>query len=737
MTFLNAILLFGAAATAIPLIIHLLNRRRFRVVRWGAMQFLDAALQTNRRRIQWQQIALLALRMAIPIFLAVAMARPVLLGAHAMIRRAMSSIVILLDNSYSMEASNGLQSTFAAGRDAAAALVAPLPRGSQVAVVGLAGPLEEGLETPSYDLGHLGARLDKAAGGYGMADVPGRLETAAGLFASRMNHADRTLVVISDFQRVSWSKADAPARARALELLAAQPIPPRLVLLPTGRDVRENVAVESVESSKPLPGVGQKISVRANLRNHGTQPMKDLRVYFRADGVERSASQITLAPGEAGQLLFSFAFDQPGSHVLEVAADSDPLKADNVGRLSLPAVDRLPVLVVSGDRRPGLQGETTFLEFALRPFGAARQQAADLIEPRPAGEDGLSTETLNGVRVVILANVRQLDDRALAALQEFVRGGGGLLVFPGDRANVPWYNERLGGATGLLPARVGALSGDPTGATTPAALVAQHFPHPAMGVFNDPRKGSLQGAQIRLWHRLELPAAAAPGSAPAALARMDNGDPFLVEKPFGQGRAILCNTACDADWSNLPLRPFYLPLVQELTVHLASQVYPPRNVRTGERLAALLPADAGGRPAVFTDPDGQTHEAVVKPGGPRGLAEFDGTARPGLYLLRLPGGETIHYVVRTPPEESQLERLSEAELAALAREMNATVVRSAAEYRALEQQRRWGREIWTWLLAVVLALLFGELLLVPWFLRLNAGSVARAAAPRAGRRIPA
>ena len=83
MTFLNAILLFGAAATLIPLIIHLLNRRRFRVVRWGAMQFLDAALQTNRRRIQWQQIALLALRMAIPIFLAVAMARPVLLGAHA------------------------------------------------------------------------------------------------------------------------------------------------------------------------------------------------------------------------------------------------------------------------------------------------------------------------------------------------------------------------------------------------------------------------------------------------------------------------------------------------------------------------------------------------------------------------------------------------------------------------------------------------------------------------------
>ena len=71
------------------------------------------------------------------------------------------------------------------------------------------------------------------------------------------------------------------------------------------------------------------------------------------------------------------------------------------------------------------------------------------------------------------------------------------------------------------------------------------------------------------------------------IERLD-GDTFLAEKPFGEGRVISCAVPCDADWSNLPLRPFYLPLMQRLCVYLASTVFPSRNLDVGKPIVALL-----------------------------------------------------------------------------------------------------------------------------------------------------
>ncbi len=103
MTFLNIVLLGGIAAASIPIIIHFLNRNRFRVVKWGAMHLLDFALREKKRRLQLEQLILLLIRCAIPTVLAICLARPVLRGVEALVGSAKSSLVVLLDNSYSME----------------------------------------------------------------------------------------------------------------------------------------------------------------------------------------------------------------------------------------------------------------------------------------------------------------------------------------------------------------------------------------------------------------------------------------------------------------------------------------------------------------------------------------------------------------------------------------------------------------------------------------------------------
>jgi hypothetical protein len=712
-TFLNIVLLGGLFAAAIPLIIHLLNRRRFQVVRWGAMMFLDDIVRTNRRRIRIEQLLLLLVRMAIPALLAVAMARPVLTGMRALIRRSPSSTVILFDNSFSMEAGDAGRSTAGAAREEAAAIVADLPRGSEAAVVGMAGPMPA-VEDPTVDLVRIRSGLEDAPGGFGLARVAPALQTAAGLFASRMHQADRTLVIVSDFQRASWSAAFAEERRRAWDTLGAQAVPPRVVFFPAGASAADNISVESIELSRPIVGTGQRVMVRAGLRNHGRKAYPDLRVHFRVDGVDRAAAMVSLAPGETEQALFPCTFDRAGSHVVEVRTEADPLRADNAAMASIPVLDRIPVLLVSGDANPApLRGETAFLEIALQPFSRGGGRMSDLLAARVTPEDRFAPSMLDDAKVVVLANVRQLSGEVVKALRDFVADGGGLLVFPGDRANTAWYATQFGGGDGLLPGTLGSLAGDPADDAGAASIIAQRHAHPALALFNDPRHGSLGGARIRAWYRLDVPREYAEDVA----ARLDTGDPFLVERRVGEGRVLLAAVPCDADWGNLPMRPFYLPLMQELVVYLASNVHPPRNVEVGDRLAAFLAEPEGEARAVVTDPEGTAHEVPVVRRGRRGVAEFAGTDRPGLYTLRGPKDEPVHFVVRTPREESDLARVTEEEMKALAAEAGAKVVRSGDDYRELERERRFGRELWRSAWWILLALLLGELLLQRWFVR--------------------
>ncbi len=714
MSFLNAILLAGLSAASIPLIIHLLNRNRFRVVKWGAMHLIETAFQMQRKRIQLEQLLLLLLRCAIPAVFALCLARPVITGVESLMGAAKTSTVILLDNSYSMDAGGKSGGNYAQARQAAARIVENLGRGSDVAVLLMAGgvtPLNGGA---TFDLARLTKDIAEQDGGYGRADVPAALEAASAALAN-MQHAHKEVIVISDFQKVSWSEEESSGRARATEILEKMPFKPRLTLFPVGTEGRDNVSIESLDYNQFVLGVGQTMQVRANLRNFGERAYPDLRVFFLVDGRERAASQITLGPQERQQVLFTHAFDTAGSHVIEVRAEADSLEADNSFQASVPVWDRVPVLLVNGDPSSApLQGETDYLDIALQPFGAARASLTDLISTRVIGLQELSSALLNQHRVTVLANVRELNPAQLKDLAEFVKNGGGLLVFPGNKSNLEWHQRTFAAADSLLPLQPARLAGSTDANATPARIVASHYTHPALELFNDPRNGNLADGEIKLWHKtIEK----TNDASITVLARLDNGDPFLIEKKFGEGRVIQCATACDADWSTLPLRPFYVPLTQRLVTYLASTVYPPRNVEVGKPLIAFFDKALAGKRATLIDAAGKQHDVPLLGKESRAVAEFTDTQRPGLYKLMAPGASEVHFVVNTSRAESDLRTLAPAERDTLAKSLKATLVNTFEEYQRMDRQRRFGQEIWRPLFWLLLVLLFGEIFFQQWINR--------------------
>lgn len=727
MTLLNGVLAFGALAAAIPLLIHLLNRSRFRTVPWGAMHLLESVIRTNNRRIRLEQLLLLLVRCAIPLLLAFCLARPVLTGWQALPGEVPSSAVLLLDNSYSMDARSNGDTHFEEAVDHACTILDGLDRRSDIAAITTGGAPTPLFDSPVFDPQMISQRLHRLTGGFGPSAVAESITSGAGTLG-KMANGQKQLILIGDFQAADWQAISGAGMARLREQLETLPIRPSVTFLKVGDEVNDNVSVDSIDFSRRVLGVGQNLQLRVNLRNHGPKAYPAARVLLRVDGSPNSASQIALDPDAAAQVLFTCQFNSPGSHVVEVeAAVDDRLATDNFYAASVTVLERIEVLLVDGDpsSKP-LESETDFLAVALTPYTFGRAKLSDLLETRTISAGQLNEAALTGAQVVVLANVPRLKDDQVAALTEYVRAGGSALFFLGNKTDLDWHNRTLHSEpANLLPMQLISREGSADSEREGVRIVAQRFEHPALEIFNDRTSGNLADAEIWNWYRMGGQGPG-PGEGSNAgsddavvMARLETGDPLIVECRLGGGIVVQVATACDADWSTLPMQPSFLPLMQQLVTTLAIEAMPTRNIETGSALVALLPEDEAGQPLLLTSPDGTRHTIRPVARGRQSVARFDRTGQPGVYTLTGPDAKPIHFVAQAPRRESDLQQLTEEELAAVAEELDADVVESAQEFLELEQERRHGREIWRFLLLALLGLMVTELFLQQRFARVR------------------
>ena len=750
MTFGNPLLAWGALAFSIPLILHILNRSKFRQVEWGAMHLLESVVKVNHKRFRFEQLILLLVRCAIPALLAFCLARPILTGAKMLTGDAAVSVVILLDTSYSMEASSGGTHRFQNAIDAACAIVEATGRGSEIAVIQTGGSPTPVFDQPVFDSAAVVRRLRTIRAGYGASDMQQSLDAGLATLAG-MSHVRRELVVISDFQPADWSGA-ANAADAIRQQVNSMSVKPELTLLPIGDEVAGNVAIESLEfSSRPI-GVGQQLAVRANVRNYAQMAAENARVVLKIDGKEHSVSQLALAPNSVTQTLFPCSFEQPGSHVIEVeVVVNDPLESDNHFAAAVTIWDQIDVLLVDGDpSSQPLAGETDFLSVALTPYSFGRLKLSDLVQTQTVTVDKLNADLLADFRVVVLANVPRLSDTQLKSVRDYVREGGAVLVTAGNRIDATWYNEKMFVGDGFLPAEFGVPRGKIDENGQSARVVAQHFDHPALQFFNDPANGDLSTAEIRQWYELNVPDNqsmiltsvnsqsddvsdnSAGKHRPIVMVRLDNGDPLLVEKSYGDGVVVLFATAADADWSDLPMRPLFVPLMQQIVTTMATQLTPPRNIRTGESAVAMFPINSTGAvdDETSSSPAGVMTLSIVTPeGSRRGLralphgrmlvAKFDATRRPGVYTMTTSDAESVDFVASTSRAESDLSVIEESAFDDLAEKLTARTVVSPGEYLEQDRLRRHGREVWKYVLVTLLAFMFLELVLQQRFSRVR------------------
>jgi hypothetical protein len=667
--FANAGLLYGLAAASIPILIHLLNRRKRREVRWAAMRFLAAAMAKNQRRIRIENWLLLALRCLLVALVVGAMAKPFLESFGNVIPGRRTHRVVVLDASMSMAAKVGGSTRFDQAKAVASQFVKDSRRGDAVSLVLMGDPPRVVIGDPSPNLEEVRKEVGELAQGQGGVDLEATFE-AVDRVLEASSIPQKELVFLSDLQAASWrprgggGASGDEGLARSIARIEARR--PRSVVVDLGKAGAGNRAVVGLESDAPVITPGATVAVTALVRNFGPSAAEGVRVRLTTDGRLGPEQVVDLPVGEVVPVVFNQQFPAPGDHVVEASIDEDALPPDDRRLLVASVREAVRVLLVDGDfKSEAFLAETDFLSQALAP-GETAEGEPDPIRVEVVPESQLARRDLGSYDVVALCNVAQFSPVEVKALEDFLEQGGGVVVFGGDQVSAENYNRLLfADGKGILPASLGEVVGDAAKKESAFRFDPLGFRHPILADFRnqaDPVVAGLTQTQVWSYHKLSLPK---DSTARVALA-FDDGDPAVIESARRPGRAFLAAISADADWSNWPAHRSYPPVMNALIMEAASGRQADRTIRVGRPFDQTFPGSAAGASATVATPKGGAATAVkLQAEGGLARLHFEQTDAAGAYQVKLgpPAPAELTFAANPDPAESDPAKLERASLA--------------------------------------------------------------------------
>ncbi len=704
-------MLAGLGVLAVPPIIHLLNRRRYDVVDWAAMQFLQFS-EVTRRRLMLEELLLMLLRMGLLAVLVFGLAGPFMDGSlpSRLGARASRDVVLVLDGSASMAATDELggKDPDARARDWALALVDDLAPGDGVAVLQAKAQVVPVVGELSVDLDRVRARLKKMPPPAGGCNWPAAVKQAHALLSGSQKN-DREIILLSDNQKFGWADAETVFR---WELLGgelglkpggegpASP-PPRLWMVNAAGERSAqppNWALAPLRGNRPVVPVGREATFQTDLVLFGQKGYSPPhRIRLEVDGkhvrdLPAPAGRRGMPVPATGKVPFSFThrFGTPGSHLVSVTLEADPppedrpkgyvvkdrVPGDNRQDFAVEVVTAVPVLLVDGDTRSvGSRPEdggprrlaSDFLRDALSPARdrnpVVKTKVTPVVEFTPALLAGEGRP-----RVLILHNVARLSQPQAEGVAAFLGEGGGVLAALGDRVEPESYNEALyHDGDGWLPARLDGVGGEENRPADAVRPDPASFLHPVLDLFRKAAVGGLNEARFPRWWKVTMPGQHSPGLPVGMLQGPTGKYPFLVERAYQAGRVLLCAAPLDGSWgSNLVDLPAFVPLVHEMVYYLAGARSADFNLQPGQPIRYRLEGDPSPDAFRLQPPGGEERPLTDRPGEAdaylaqvirqeRGaLLVYDGARETGVYRLVTPERNTVYYVVAPDARESDL-----------------------------------------------------------------------------------
>ena len=690
MPFINpAIFWTGLGAVSIPIIIYLINRRRYRRLDWAAMKFLLEALKKNKRRLRIEELILLAIRCLVVLLIGMALGRFTgcnSLDALALKTGSSEAVVFVLDDSCSFGQRVGSDVLFKGACSDLTDRIKAMPPDTMVAILLTSRPDASSPFCPLdfiTDKQSLESRLAKLEPSDTRTDFAQALADA-GKLVSGAKVAKRRVIVLSDFRKNDFDTPEQKAAIRKqFEQLTAAKVD--LIALDYGRDAKKNLTFEKIELLDRSILAGRPARIGLDLHNNGLTTVDSVEVQMDGkcpvSGAWPEKPNITLPaqkfdairPGETKRIEFEVTCPTlgPASIRAAIASEGDELKGDDAIQLALNVRKAVKMLVVDGeiDVSDPTSNGSVYLTHAFDP----NHNGDYGISPEVISPDAMGEVRFDDYDMVVLMDVPSFPMTGggkgsgygqLDQLESYVRGGGCVAIFVGDKIDTNFYNGRLfnsgaglspfplqkkieAGATGSAYEHVRFFTPEPKG------IAADQM----VRIFTKETAQTTSFVHVFEFYRADEGASMATTQdvKPArVVARFtdDQGSPFIALRQLGAGMSVMFYTAGSArsgnsEWSDWPKEEdfdTFVTVMWDMFLSCSRQ-QPSLSDRVGRPLTYPLPPDMQDARATLRTPKYPEHDLVpLQP--QKGLLKYDMTTEAGAYVLSLvqPGHDSSQMV---------------------------------------------------------------------------------------------
>ncbi len=680
MSFLVPLYLAGLAALSLPFLFHLVRRTPRGRQDFSSLMFLSPTPPRLTRRSRLDQLLLLALRLAALALLAFAFARPFLREAAALSPESLTGrrVAILIDTSASMQRGDlWPQAVSRVERE-----LNELNPQDDVALYAFSDRLttvvdfEREKEAPGPGKPQIvKQQLHTLKPTWGGSDLGTALTTVAGEIDSatdaRQSPLEPQIVVVSDFQKGS-----------RIEALQAFEWPPRVpvVLRAVAPKKNTNATLHVLHGEEE--GDDDAVNVRVRVVNAADSASDQFYVIWAGSPGKSRPEEIGVYVPAGQSRVVRLPRNANSQSADRIVLRGDDHDFDNTFYVVPPVVQPVVVLYLGVDGADDAQGSHHYLKLAVT------NDALRTVTVRTPATADAPPELGDPAPQLIVAS-QTVSPEWEPVLRRYVEEGGLLLLVPADQASAA-----------SLPAifddlEIGAT---PKGSDRDYLLLGDiNFAHPLFAPFASPRYSDF--TKIHFWkhRRVSLKTT----STTTVVARFDNGDPALLERPFGKGRMLALTSGWQPDDSQLALSSKFVPFMGGLLDLACGSVATPASVSIGASVP-LPPPFASN--TIVRKPDGRE---IPLPADARTFTETD---QPGIYRVTSGTTET-RFAVNLAAAESDTAPLNAEQLEQRGVRFGTGLTR-AERIERVRQQRDTELEsrqkVWHWLIAAALGVLAFE-----------------------------
>lgn len=674
MTFINPYILFGLFAVAIPILLHLFNLQKVRKMEFSTLMFLKEIQKSKLRKIRIKQILLLIIRIFIIVFLVLAFSNPVFKGYFAGNNPDIRKCgIFVLDNSFSMSIKDEKGSSYEQAKNSLKNILSLYYSGDKIFLI-------TSSHLKNFEIGELKnaqnlldsvKNLELTSVRFGLSGLMDYVKN----IIEKNNSPLYEVFILSDNQKNNFIAENISGK-----FFEESRKNIHFYNIDIGKRTANNISIEKAEIKSRIPEVNKEIKISVAVKNHNNFNCLNKQINLFIDDKKAAETVIDIASGERKEISLTFRPARTGNitgyvELLQPDFFEDEILQDNKYFFSLYIPEKI---------NGGLVGDN---EFAFRYIKLAVESAEKL---SGTGNKIFNLNSYSNINesvkssdMLIISGKNNFSESESGVLTEYIRNGGGVIIFSSKNMNIESYNSFFSRINSLRVENIMRIFTD-TSAQNKFDRI--DFEHPMFyGAFKNEElsitseKFFVESPEITFLYKI------LPGSNTKSLMSLPGGNVFLAESDYGDGSLIFCAVSADEDMSDFPKKSLF-PLIVSRSIHyLGNGVYKNDNNTVGRNNIVTL-----GKNKIFSVPYSEKYS------GQGIYSVFDSVLNQNLFFAL--NRDTLESVLNKADVKDIKDFFGKYKINSI------EYISDAAEVNPVVVKARDGKELWKYF--AVLALIF-------------------------------